>query len=200
MGERDLHGGDGIASTVAPMDALAALPWPNVRGKRCIGIAIDAPALAAELEQRGAREVATLPVDDDLAGALAAAEQFDVVVAGAALAHSTEPLGIARLLHPVTRGVLLSWEPIDLALSLVGRGRALFTLDDDGRSGRIGFNGAGHRHLLAMADFAIERVSKPFVEPAAIALPPLRRLALRAITGSPEVGALHRALLARPLR
>ncbi|MEY2570977.1 MAG: hypothetical protein QOE63_1327, partial [Acidimicrobiaceae bacterium] len=178
------------------MEPLAALPWPNVRGKRCLGLAPRGADVAAELERRGAREV--VAVDTDGHFDLAALDPFDVVVAGDVLAGTTDPLAIARALRQVTRGVLLSWEPIDLSLSLVGRGRALYTIDATGGAGRLGFNGSGHRHLLALAGFAIERVSKPFVVPGPIEPSPLRRVALRALTGSSEGGVLHRALLARP--
>jgi hypothetical protein len=116
------------------------------------------------------------------------------------LAGTTDPLAIARALGDVTRGVLLSWEPIDLSLSLGGRGRALYPIDSDGGAARLGFNGSGHRHLLALAGFAIERVSKPFVVPGAVVRSPLERAALRALTGSRVGGVLHRALLARPAR
>src|SRR4051794_19220334 len=102
------------------MDALAALPWPNVRGKRCLGIAPDHAALQRELEARGARTVEASAAADAMA-ALADAEPYDVIVAGSVLASAPEPLVVAHALHAATRGVLVSWEPIDLDLSLAGR-------------------------------------------------------------------------------
>lgn len=195
MGERDLHGGEWYGVYLGPVDVLAALPWPNVRGKRCLAIAPDPEQLATELWSRGAREVVALRPDGKLVDVLAAHDQFDVVVAGQVLAPRPEPAAVASALRGVTRGVLVSWEPIDLVLSLVGRGRALFTLGPDG----VGFNGSGHRHVLELAGFAIERVSKPFVLGPTAAESIGRRLALRALTGSSDGGELHRALLARPI-
>ena len=195
MGERDLHGGEWYGVYVGAVDVLAALPWPNVRGKRCLAIAPDLDQLASELRSRGAREVVEQRSDAELPSVLAAHDPFDVVVAGRVLAARPDPAAVASALRAVTRGVLVSWEPIDLVLSLVGRGRALYTLGHDG----VGFNGSGHRHVLELAGFAIERVSKPFVtgpaSPASIG----HRLAVRALTGTSAGGQLHRALLARPV-
>ncbi len=174
-------------------DVADRLPWPNVRGKRCLDIARDGYGLADELRRRGAADVESRRADESLD---LAARPFDVTVAGDVLAGRRDPLPYARDLHTLTRGVLLSWEPIDLWTSLLGRGRALYGMDDDGG---LEFNGGGHRALLERAGFAIERVSKPFTVPRAAPTGRIEALALRLVAGSDD-GALHRAVLARPRR
>jgi|GEM_PF-5147820 len=176
-------------------DAADLLPWPNVRGKRCLDVAAPGYSLARVLEDRGA--VAVREVDPD-PGALGAMDgPYDVVTAGGVLSGAHDPTALARALHQVTRGVLLSCEPIELWTSVLARGKPLFSLD--GAAG-LHFNGAGHRQLFELAGFATERVSKPFTLAGdATATPGAARFAIRLLTGSREAGVLHRALLVRPL-
>lgn len=179
MGE---PGGDGEGS-------LAALPWPNLRGKRCLVRSSSPIDLAGEVRARGAATV-----DTEASGA-----RYDVVVACAVLDDAPDAGRIAAELREQTRAVLLSIEPIDLRSSLVARGRPLFTPTSPGR---FGFNGAGHRYLLESAGFSIERVSKPLSLPFVAddrGESGLDALVLRALTKTRGPGRLHRALLGRPV-
>lgn len=165
-----------------PIDAL---PWPNVRGKRCAVLrGPSSPDLASAVATRGAASV-----DEKLEDGVV----YDVVVAWGVLDGADDAGGVAAQLRAATRGVAVSCEPIDLWSSLVGRGRPLFTADG-------GFNGSGHRHLLEAAGFSIERVTRPFAEPDGSRLSPFESLLLRGVTRASDRGRLHRALLARPTR
>ncbi|MGI8663291.1 MAG: hypothetical protein ACR2LQ_08805 [Acidimicrobiales bacterium] len=175
--------------------------WPNVRGKRCLHVAaVGDPAarpMLEALQQRGAAEAVNVVLRD--AEEVEAEGVFDVVVATRVLHFSCAPTKLVAALRDVTRGVLLSTEPIDLWLSLLARGRPVSRLEGSGAQLTLGFNGAGHRHLLEGGGFAIERVSKPFVVPEAADHSWAGALATRLLTGATEEGTVHRALLARPL-
>jgi tRNA (mo5U34)-methyltransferase len=184
-----------------------ALPWPNVRGKRCLDLGSVEGQLARALEQRGATEVVALadgsPLDDRQLDP-AKLGRFDIVVGDGVLARCRDPLEALICVRRLTTGMLLSAEPIELWSSVLGRGRPQITLVDglaDGR--RRTFNGAGHKQLLDAAGFSVERVSKPYVVPSPVDHPGPRwrgwldALGQRAITGSSRPGQLHRALLAR---
>jgi hypothetical protein len=185
----------------------AGLPWPNVRGKRCLDLWAVAP-LADELERRGAAEVVTLAVGDGTALLeldAARVGRFDVVACPGLLSGAADPLGALKHVHAVADGMLLSAEPIALWRSLVGRGRPWSAPDGAPRHGAASaFNAAGHKQLLEDAGFAVERASRAYAVPgaggadAADGLVGLaRRAVLRAVTGSWADGVVHRALLAR---
>lgn len=218
------------------------VPWPNLRGKRCLEVG-GPPGLAAlELARRGAAQVVSLDLDlgprltrrtpgphqrggvaptTDVGVMVSDCEvrridlgevseatlgSFDVVVADDLLGRVRDPLGAAESLASVTAGMLLSIEPLLLWASLLGRGRALVSIDGMGSNERwFSFNGAAHRRLLEEAGFAIERVSKPYVLPGVADghntwRDKVHELGVRAVTGSSAGGVLHRALLARRRR
>lgn len=161
-----------------------ALPWPNVRGKRCLVIAVEgAPDLAGAARDRGAATV-----DASATG------EYDVVLGWGVLTAAVAPADAAADLQKATRGVAVSCEPMDLWSSLWFRGRPVFVPQGD----CLGFNGAGHRSLLERAGFAVERVGRPFVVGDGGDVGVLERAVTRVLTGSSEVGRLHRALLVRP--
>jgi hypothetical protein len=201
---------DGATPTSAELQRVVeGLPWPNVRGKRCLGIGPADWELDLELKRRGAAEVVTVDLQDhDEISALdpEMAGSFDVVVCIDLVRLDRDPLGALEAVRRVTTGVLLSVEPVELWTSVLARGRPLFTLHgDDGERRGFSFNGAGHKHLLTGAGFTVERVSRPFVVPSdvPVALDPTWRdrvttLGTRVVTRSRERGRLHRALLARP--
>lgn len=229
------------------------MPWPNVRGKRCLDIGTFDGFLAFELERRGAAEVVAVDVEDHLqwdwppdyrsaelardpgfsgppkgAGFRLAAEvvgskvqwrplsiydldpdeigTFDVVVCGSLLLHLRDPLRALEAVRRVTRGMFLSAEQIELWLSVVGRGRPLFTLNGSGGDCQwFNFNAAGHKRMLYAAGFEVERVSKPYTvrfdrHPAVprTVRNTLNAMGVRAVTGAWDQGVLHRAVLARP--
>lgn len=162
------------------------LPWPNVRGKRCLALGgPGAPDLATVLEARGAASVDT-----------AADGVYDVVVAWGVLAGAPDAPAVAATVRRATRGVALSSEPMELWPSLWSRGRPLFVPHG---GGGFRFNGAGHRYLLEDAGFSIERVGRPFTVPDGSARRAPEALVARALTGGGGDGTLHRALLARPV-
>ena len=232
---------------------VGEMPWPNVRGKRCLDIGTFDGYLAFELERRGAAEVVAVDIEDHLQwdwppdhrgrgkardaafsgpakgdGFRLAAEMmgssvewrpvsiydldpaevgtFDVVVCGSLLLHLRDPLRALEAVRRVTSGVFLSSEQIELWLTVLGRGRPLYTLNGSGAECQwFNFNAAGHRRLLYAAGFEVERASRPYTvrfHHYPLAPPNLRTrldsIGLRAVTGSSERGVLHRALLARP--
>ncbi len=229
------------------------MPWPDVRGKRCLDIGTFDGFLAFELERRGASEVVAVDVEDHLlwdwppdyratelprdpgfsgppkgAGFRLAAElmgstvdwrpisiyeldpdelgTFDVVVLGSLLLHLRDPVRAREAVRRVTDGVLLSSDQIELSLTLLGRGRPLFTLNGSGGECQwFNFNAAGHERLLYAAGFGIERTSRPYTvrfnhhpKHRRSVRHSVRQAALRRLTGSWEDGVLHRAVLARP--
>lgn len=228
------------------------MPWPDVRGKRCLDIGTYDGYLAFELERRGASEVVAVDVEDHLlwdwppdyraadlprdpgfsgppkgAGFRLAAQlmgsevdwrpisiydldpdvlgTFDVVVCGSLLLHLRDPLRALEAVRSVTGGVFLSSEQIELSLMLRGRKRPLFTLNGSGGACQwFNFNAAGHQRLLYAAGFAVERTSRPYNvrfnhHPKHRGLKhEVRKHVINRLTGSPEDGVLHQALLGRP--
>jgi tRNA (mo5U34)-methyltransferase len=229
------------------------LPWPDVRGKRCLDIGTFDGFLAFELEKRGAAEVVALDVEDHLlwdwppdyrdkdlprdpgfsgppkgAGFRLAHEllgskvdwrpvniydvdtaglgTFDVVVIGTLLLHLRDPIRALEAVRRVTDGYLLSSDQIELGLMLKGRHQPLFTLNGSGGDCQwFNFNAAGHERLLFAAGFGIERRTKPYTvrfnkhpKPQRTAKLRLKEAGFRYFTGSPEIGVLHQALLAKP--
>ena len=229
------------------------MPWPDVRGKRCLDIGTFDGFLAFELERRGAAEVVAVDVEDHLlwdwppdyrsedlardpafrgppkgAGFRLAAERmgskvdwrpisiydldpaelgmFDVVVCGSLMLHLRDPLRALEAVRRVTAGQFLSSEQIELGLTMLFPRLPLFTLNGSGRACQwFNLNAAGHERLLYAAGFEIERRSRPYSirfnhhpRPAPTVRSRARAVAVRALTGSPEPGVLHRALLAQP--
>ena len=181
-----------------PFAALDESFWPNVRGKRCLVVHAndaDRGELRALVADRGARDVVDCGPDAHDAPGV-----FDVVFASAVLRRAVDAPRVCADLAAVTRGVLVSVEPIDVSLSLLGRGQALARLDLDGSPLTFAFSAGAHRRMLESAGFAIERVSRPFTV-AGAGPPPdrvLDRLAISVLVRGPADGPLHRALLARP--
>lgn len=228
------------------------MPWPDVRGKRCLDIGTFDGFLAFELERRGASEVVAIDVEDHLlwdwppdyraeglprdpgftgppkgAGFRLAHElkgskvdwralniydlspevigTFDVVVCGTLLLHLRDPIRALEAVRSVTDGVFLSSEQIELWMSVLGRGRPLFTLNGSGAECQwYNYNAAGHKQMLFAAGFAIEQVSRPYTvrfNEHPIPTAPRYRIEQamrRVITGSAAPGLLHRAILGRP--
>ncbi|MGI8751479.1 MAG: class I SAM-dependent methyltransferase [Acidimicrobiales bacterium] len=130
---------------------------------------------------------------------------FDVVVCGSLLLHLRDPLRALEAVRGVTGQYFMSSEQIELWLTVLGRGRPLFTLNGSGRDCQwFNFNSAGHWQMLYAAGFEIVDRSKPYV--VAHNRHPhgtgwrvgLDRLGHRALTGTSTPGVLHRALLGRP--
>lgn len=143
----------------------AALPWPALRGRRCLYLGARADQLKSELERRGPAEVVFREASVALGGLSATGlGTFDVVVANGMLIRAGDPRDALEAVRSVCGESLLSVEPIDLGVSLLARARALSgrgrapTRPDPVRSG------LGHRRLLESTGFVIQLTSKPFVE------------------------------------
>lgn len=142
-----------------------ALPWPALRGRRCLYLGARADQLASELERRGPAELVFRKANDALGGLSSIRPgEFDVVVSNRVLSSAADPQSALAALDSVCSESLLSIEPMDLGASLLARARALLrrgrapTRPDPVRSG------LGHRRLLESAGFVIQLASKPFVE------------------------------------
>lgn len=229
------------------------MPWPDVRGKRCLDIGTFDGYLAFEMERRGASEVVAVDVEDHrlwdwppdhragdlrhdpafsgppkgdgfrLAAKLMGSRVswrpiniydldpdevglFDVVVCGSLMLHLRDPVRALEAVRSVTGGVFMSSEQIELALTVLGRGKPLFTLNGSGANCQwFNFNAAGHDRLVYAAGFEIERSSQPYnvrfnhhPRHQRTLRNRLKTVGIRRLTGSTADGVLHRAVLARP--
>lgn len=171
--------------------------WPNLRGKRCLVVDVDGRGLAEECL---ARHAASVESSDVAASGIEASQPSDVVVASGVLAAAKDPVSVFGALRAKTLGVLLSVEPLDPLPSMLLRGRPSLAPREDG--GWVA-NGSGHRRVLMLAGFAVERVSRPIVD-ARVEIPVptpgiLDRLAGMVITGGgARDGVIHRSILGRP--
>ncbi len=156
--------------------------------------------LIAELKGSRAdwRPISIYDLSPDLVGT------FDVVVVGSLMLHLRDPIRALEAVRSVCDGWLLSSEEIDLPLTLLTR-RPVFRLDGSGDLCQwwIG-NSAGHERLLWSAGFVVERRGRLYTERFNVhpqPQPGLRRSAReraqRVLTGDPNPGVLHRAVLAR---
>jgi tRNA (mo5U34)-methyltransferase len=228
------------------------LPWPDVRGRRCLDIGTYDGFFAFELERRGASEVVATDIADqelwdwpprlrargveylrtvagskkgagfeiarELLGSSARLRQisvydlgpervgeFDVVVCGSLLLHLRDPLRALSAIRSVCTERFLSTNQVELRLSLLYRRRPLARLG--GLSDLCQWwipNARGHRQMLEMASFAVERESPLYSEPFGVAHPPrghaprtlVSQGARRLFTGND--GVPHHAVLARP--
>jgi hypothetical protein len=100
----------------------------------------------------------------------------------------------------------LSSDQIQLGLTLRSRKLPLFTLNGSGGDCQwFNFNAKGHERMLYAAGFSIEKVSKPYSvafnkHPKPLRSPRVRakEVGFRYLTGKPEVGVLHQAILGKP--
>ena len=160
------------------MDEFAArLPWPDIRGRRCLHVGASDGSLAGALERRGAGAVERLDPSVETSG-LDRFGRFEVVVAGGLVSRLRDPVRALTALRSACDGWLLSAEEIDVRLSLLHPRRPVARLGDPELGEWWRPNAAGHRAMLETAGFAVERGRGPY--------------ALRA------AGVPHQALLARP--
>jgi tRNA (mo5U34)-methyltransferase len=192
------------------------MPWPDVRGKRCLDVGTYDGFLAFELERRGAAEVVATDIESHegwdwlprvadlgpaqlaiIAGekgrgfeiAAAALESrvdrrfisiydlspasvgtFDVVVCGSLMLHLRDPFRALAAIRSVCAGQFLSAEQIDVQLSILERRRGTFHLR--GQDGQwLIPSRRGHREMLQVAGFDIEKVSRPYAVPFGTAHP-----------------------------
>jgi hypothetical protein len=186
--------------------ALPALPWPSVRGRRCLDLGSGDGLLAFELWRRGAGEVVAAGLAepgeterfDLIAGLLGAdvrradpavGDRFDVVTALGVLSAG-DPHATVAAARRLSAGAFLSIEPIELPLTVAARRVGLARLDSPGG---WSLNGAAHRTLLERGGFRIRNVSRIFVAHEHDGS--TGRLQRR-LTGDPAPGRPHRAILA----
>jgi tRNA (mo5U34)-methyltransferase len=139
--------------------------------------------------------------------------EFDVVVCGSLLLHLRDPLRALDAIRSVCRGHYLSTNQVDLRPSVTHRRRPVVRLDGISNLGQWWLpNAAGHRHMVEVGGFEVERESGLYSIPFGTAHPSrtkehrrlerksprtlARKLARRALTG--RDGVPHHALVAKP--
>jgi tRNA (mo5U34)-methyltransferase len=227
------------------------MPWPEVRGKRCLDVGTYDGFLAFELERRGAAEVLATDIEGHegwdwparmrasgleylvhVAGpdkgrgfqiardALGSRVErvvlsvyeltperlgtFDVVVCGSLMLHLRNPVRALEAIRSVCRGLFLSAEHVDLALSALHPRRPVARLGPEQLVHWWVPNVVGHRQMLVAAGFELVRATRPYAIPFGAGHPErshgfgdLARTALTwGLTGGN--GVPHAAALARP--
>jgi tRNA (mo5U34)-methyltransferase len=156
----------------------AELPWPDVRGKRCLDIGTADGFWAFELERRGAAEVvatdlpsafqqkarARFELARELRGSSVLYEErdvyeldgeYDIVFMGFVLQMVRDPLGALEAIRGVCRGHLLLLDTVSLPLSLLPSPLARL---DARRSAleHFVFNRRGMRKAVELAGWTVE--------------------------------------------
>jgi tRNA (mo5U34)-methyltransferase len=132
---------------VAFLDAIA--------GRKGRGFEIAAAALGSKVRREF---VSVYDLSPEVHGT------FDVVVCGALLLHLRDPFRALNAIRGVCNGRFLSIEQVDFLLTLTRRRLPAFDLvAKDGQW--LVPNVAGHRRMLEIAGFEIERAIRPFAEP-----------------------------------
>jgi tRNA (mo5U34)-methyltransferase len=166
--------------------------------KNGAGFALAAEALGSRATWR---PVSIYDLAPDLVGT------FDVVVCSSLLLHLRDPIRALEAVRSICRGPFMSFEPIDLWLTLVHRRRPAARFEG------LGFdctwwvpNGAAQLRMLTSAGFHIDRVDRPLVIPATrhYPTPPrsprqtLENTLSRVATRSLSLGSTQRAVIASP--
>jgi tRNA (mo5U34)-methyltransferase len=155
-----------------------AIPWPDLRGKRCLDIGTADGFWAFEMERRGAADVLAtdLPTPfqarararfeharERLGSAVRYEErdvfelegEFDVVFAGYVLQMLRDPIGALGAMRDVCRGHLLLLETVSRPLALVPTPVARLDARHDGREWFV-FNSQGLRKAVELAGWTVE--------------------------------------------
>jgi tRNA (mo5U34)-methyltransferase len=153
------------------------LPWPDVRGKRCLDIGTADGFWAFELERRGAAEVLATDQDTyfgqksrrnfeharDLRGSHVRYEvsdvhdlegEFDVAFMGYVLQMVEDPIRALRSVARVARTLLLL-DTVSLPLALLPSPLARLDARHDGREWFV-FNPRGMRKVAELAGWTVE--------------------------------------------
>jgi len=156
------------------------LPWPDVRGKRCLDVGTADGFWAFELERRGAADVLAIDVPSafqersrsnfELARELRGSQvryealdvfdiegAFDVVVMGFMLQFLRDPIGGLEAVRRVCRGHLLLLDTVSLPLALLPA--PLARLDARKLTGAFElfvFNPRGMRKAVELAGWTVE--------------------------------------------
>ncbi|MDP9261341.1 MAG: class I SAM-dependent methyltransferase, partial [Actinomycetota bacterium] len=156
----------------------AELPWPDVRGKRCLDVGTADGFWAFELERRGAAEVvatdlpsafqqkarARFELARELRGSSVVYEErdvydldgeYDVVVMGFVLQMVRDPLGALEAIRGVCRGHLLLLDTVSLPLSLLPSPLARLDARRNALEHFV-FNRRGLRKAVELAGWTVE--------------------------------------------
>ncbi len=138
---------------------LDALPWPNVRGKRCLVMGEHLADLRSALEHRGAEAVDVLegPISQDVPPQ---GGPYDLTFGWAIVSGAESPAELLRSVRSVTAGLFVSIEPVDLVLTILGRPLPLMRPLGPTSLRRYSMNGKAHHLMLTAAGFTVERPSK----------------------------------------
>lgn len=98
---------------------------------------------------------------------------FDVVVLGALLLHLRDPFGALEAIRGVCTGAFLSIEQVDRTTTTLFRRRPMLTIQGRRQQWMVP-NAAGHRRMLEVAGFEIDRAVS-FTEPFGAAHPSATR-------------------------
>lgn len=177
------------------------LPWPGVRGKRCLDVGTSDGFLAFELERRGAREVVATDLADHELWDWPRTMRARGVEYLRTVAGPDKGLGLGVAKELLGSDV----EPVEVSAYDLARTTPLARFH--GASDACQWwvpNPAEHRRMLESAGFAVERESRPYAIPFGEGHTPrgsgarrlAGRLARRVVVGGE--GVPHHALLASP--
>lgn len=159
-------------------ETAGVIPWPDLRGKRCLDVGTADGFWAFEMERRGAAEVLATDVPspfqarararfeharDRLSSGVRYEErdvfqlegEFDVLFAGYVLQMVRDPVGALDSMRRVCRGHLLLLETVSRPLALVPAPVARLDARRDGSEWFI-FNRRGLRKAVELAGWTIE--------------------------------------------
>lgn len=159
-------------------ETARAIPWPDLRGKRCLDVGTADGFWAFELERRGAAEVVATDLPSpfqerartrfeharERLGSTVRYEErdvfelegeFDVVFAGYVLQMVRDPIGALAAMRRVCRGHLLVLETISWPLALLPAPLARLDARRDGREWFV-FNRRGLRNAVELAGWKVE--------------------------------------------
>jgi tRNA (mo5U34)-methyltransferase len=159
-------------------ETATRIPWPDLRGKRCLDVGTADGFWAFEMEKRGAADVLAtdLPtpfqararerfdhardalgsrVHYDEVDVMELEGEYDVVFAGYVLQMVRDPVGALAHLRSVCRGHLLLLETVSLPLELLPVPLARLDARRDGREWFV-FNRRGLRKAVELAGWNVE--------------------------------------------
>jgi tRNA (mo5U34)-methyltransferase len=163
-------------------ETARAIPWPDLRGKRCLDVGTADGFWAFEMERRGAAEVvaADMPspfqaqararfeyVRERLGSGVRYEErdifglegEFDVLFVGYVLQMVRDPVGALDAMRRVCPGQLLVLETVSWPLGLIPAPLARLDARRDGNEWFV-FNRRGLRKALEVAGWSVEEQTK----------------------------------------
>ena len=129
-------------------EVLAMMAGPE----KGLGFRIAKEALGSKVERLGVNIYDLNPEEHGT---------FDVVVCGSLMLHLRDPIRALEAIRGVCSGVFLSSEQIDVPMTVMHRRKPAFRLRGDRAQWWIP-NTVGHRHMLFLAGFDVERTTRPY--------------------------------------